>query len=86
MTIHTHLREICRDRSISQLVTRLGIARPTVHSWLTNRTSGRLPSPRHLQALLDEVNATPEQRASAWKLLAEADEIRSQQAERREAA
>lgn len=77
MTIHTHLKEMCRRHPISRLIASLGIARPTIHSWMTSGVSARLPSPRHLQALLDVVDATPEQRAEAWRLLAEADEERA---------
>jgi transcriptional regulator with XRE-family HTH domain len=40
----------------------------------------RLPSPRHLAAFLNLVGASQEQRAEAWRLLAEADEARMQKA------
>lgn len=65
---------------VADIALKIGVARCTLNSWCTNGTSARQPEPRHLQALLDEVKATADQRAEAWRLLAAADKERAERA------
>ena len=71
--LQTHLRTLLAEQSVGKVAKTLKVARVTVQSWLTTGSSRRCPSPRHLQALLDLVEATPDERANAWALLAQAD-------------
>lgn len=79
MPFSTHLRTLLSDRQISTVAEKIGVARCTLQSWLTQGTSARLPEPYHLDALLDAVEASEEERAQAWRGLAAAGRERAAQ-------
>jgi transcriptional regulator with XRE-family HTH domain len=57
-----------------EAATKLSIDQTTVSSIERER---RLPSIRQLRRMLDLIEASPEERANAWELLAQADAQRS---------
>jgi transcriptional regulator with XRE-family HTH domain len=57
-----------------EAATKLSIDQTTVSSIERER---RLPSIRQLRRMLDLIEASPEERAKAWELLAQADAQRS---------
>lgn len=77
MPLSSHLRKLLGNHAVVTIAEKIGVAKCTLYSWFNNGSSVRLPEPRHLQALLDEVKATKEERAEAWRLLAEADRERA---------
>ena len=77
MPLSSHLRTLLSDHPIAVVAEKVGVAKSTLHSWLTQGSSARLPEPRHLEDLLDLVEASAEERAQAWSGLAEADRERA---------
>lgn len=59
------LRELRGARHADQVARAIGVARSAIYHWEGGK---RRPDPENLGALLDEYDATAEQRARAWHL------------------
>lgn len=73
------LRTHMKATSQAALARRLNVDPSLISHWMAGRL---IPSPSGLDAFLDLVQATADQRAEAWNLLAEADRARKAQPER----
>lgn len=67
-----HLRQLREKAGLSpqDAAALIGVGRTTLHSWETDGTWYRRPSPSALQSALDAYRASPEEAAEAWRLLA----------------
>lgn len=68
------LRNLRGDRSATAIAREIGVVKSALYLWEAgNPRARRLPSPRHLQRLLDIYGASVADRLLAWQLRAEAE-------------
>lgn len=73
MTLGRLLRTLRGERSASDVAKRVGVTRKALHLWESpseNPANRRMPSPEHLQRLLDHYGASVDDRLAAWALRA----------------